>query len=88
MITAEQARELAGPTVDERIEDISSIIETAAKNKQREVIIREGFWSGESYSRTKNWLEAQKKLQGLGYTVEAYYNEGSFCVDIGTKISW
>ena len=41
MITAQQARELAGPDADEYLDHISSLIEKEAKKKHHELIIRE-----------------------------------------------
>lgn len=93
MISASEARSLAGPTLDEKIESIGVRIEELAKEKKR--VLRCGWdytpdkelWIDGGYGNTKEWLKAKKKLEALGYHVEFYYSEGQF-VDMYTKITW
>ena len=94
MITANEARKLAGPTVKEMVDDIFPVIERAAKEKRR--YLRTGWdyeeypelWINGGYSKSKEWLEAVKILEGLGFKVKFYYSDGSFAVDMYTLIEW
>lgn len=93
MITAKEARELAGKTVKEKVEALCLAIEQAARSKGRQ--LRTGWeykddkdlWIDGGYSRTKEWEEAKNILEGLGYKVTFYYKETQF-VDMYTLIEW
>lgn len=90
MITAEQARLLAGPTAEEYLEIISDRIEKAAKNKEREVIIRDNPYADWLYSEQNMPAVPRKVVETLrknGFTVSLYYNELQF-VDMGLWIRW
>ncbi len=92
--TAKDAKRVAGPTVEERVDMILVAIEEAAKNKKRE--LKTGWdysedndlWVNQGYSRTKDWLQAKKILEDLGYQVEFYYQVHSIAVDMYTLIKW
>ena len=91
MLTAAQARELAGPTPQERVDAIAPLIEKAAKEKQRQVALHDPFWVHEGYSKTPAYKEATKILEKLGYKVRFHYMDGSFLkrkVDMYTIIEW
>lgn len=93
MLTAEQARKIAGRTVQEKVESLLKAVEEAAKAKKRK--LRTGWdyeedidlWVNGGYSRTKEWEQAAKILEGLGYKVSFYYKESQF-VDMYTLIEW
>ena len=90
MITAEQARLLAGPSAEEYLELISKRIEKAASEKQREVIIRDNPYAEWLYSEQNMAPVARKvidELRANGFQVKLYYNELQF-VDMGLWISW
>ena len=90
MITAEQARLLAGPTAEEYLEIISDRIEKAAKNKEREVIIRDNPYADWLYSEQNMPAVPRKVVETLrknGFTVSLYYKEPPF-VDMGLWIRW
>lgn len=96
MITAKQAKEIAGPTAEELVYDLEDYIKEAANNKQRKIIPHNkykgedyafNFWVSQGYKPTKKWKEAKKILEGLGYTVKFYYEERQF-VDMYTIIEW
>jgi hypothetical protein len=91
MITAQQARELAGPSVDEYLEHISSLIEKEAKEKRHELIIRSepyGSWLYPSYEKApKVAKDVINKLNSNGFQVSLYYQELQF-VDMGLWIKW
>lgn len=91
LITAKEARELSGPSIEEHVERLSNCIREAAWKKQQSVIIREQPYERWLYS---GWpkgdtLEGRVLLQlkNAGYTVEFHYKETQF-VDMGLKISW
>lgn len=86
-ITAEKARELAGPTIKEIVDAACAIIEVAAKKKKRRVNLTDNFWVHEGYSKTEDWKTAKTTLEKLGFTVEFYYEERQF-VDMYTVVSW
>jgi len=86
-ITAQEARELAGPTVEERVEAVYPLIRAAAEKSERSIRIRTGFWADEGYGPTQAYKEACEILRADGFRVEFFYQELQF-VDMGTEISW
>lgn len=94
VITASEAREISGKTLEEKIESIFPAIREAAVNKQRslktgwEYKEDQDLWINEGYIRTENWKKAKKELEKLGYTVSFYYNDSSIAADMYTLISW
>lgn len=91
MITAKEARELSGPTFEERVEEQLEIayekIRKAAENKKRETILNSEFWSHGGYSGLDEYKAAVNKLKELGYTVEFFYEELQF-VNMYTIVKW
>jgi hypothetical protein len=93
-LTAAQAKQLAGPSVDEKVDAILVAIEKIATNKGRQ--LRAGYdydqdkdlWVSGGYTPTPEWKEATKILEKLGYDVDFYYNDGSQFVDMYTIIRW
>lgn len=94
MINAKEAKELAGPTLDEKIESLGETIEFLAKQKRRQ--LRTGWdhdadkslWIDGGYQSTDEWKEAKKKLEEMGYKVSFFYKEGSQFVDMYTLVEW
>jgi hypothetical protein len=87
-ITAEQARELAGPTIEERVEAVYPLIRAAAEKRLRSITLNSGgFWCDEGYDQTAAYKQACDLLRKDGFNVEFFYQELQF-VDMGTKISW
>ena len=90
MITAAEARDLAGPTAEEYLKEIEAFIREAATKKQRSVTIRKNPYAGWLYNEKNTPPEAKmavKKLIDAGYSVTLYYVELQF-VDMGLEISW
>jgi len=90
MITAKEARDLAGPTWQEYLQFIEARIKEAAKNKKREVLIRENPYASWLYKESDLSDEpkkAVKELRALGFEVSLYYQENQF-VDIALWIKW
>lgn len=91
MITAQEARELAGPTFEEKVADQLEFaceqIKTAAENKKRQTILHSEFWTSGGYSRTDEYKAAVKQLEELGYKVVFFYEEGQF-VNMYTIVEW
>lgn len=97
MITAAEARKLAGPTVQEKVEALLVAVEEAAKNKKRslktgwEYKEDQDLWISGGYGGnggTAEWKEAVKILKDLGYKVKFYYMEQSIAVDMYTLVEW
>ena len=86
-ITAAEARKLAGPTVEERVEFIMPLIETAAKDKKRSLALHDEFWVHGGYQGTADYKEAVRQLEALGYKVRFFYEERQF-VDMYTIVEW
>ena len=86
-ITAQEARTLAGPTVQERVDEVYSLIREAATEKKRFVSLRDNFWVNEGYSKTKGYQQDCMILEGDGYKVTFYYEERQF-VDMYTIVEW
>lgn len=86
-ITAKEARELAGPTVEEHVEAAFEEIRKAATEKKRRVALHGPFWTNGGYGRTNDYKEACKLLEKEGFEVEFYYEEKQF-VDMYTVVKW
>jgi hypothetical protein len=86
-ITAKEARELAGPTIEERVEEAFETIKEAAKNKNRSAALHGQFWAHGGYDRTNDWCAAAKMLEDEGFTVEFFYEERQF-VNMYTLVKW
>jgi len=90
MITAQQARELAGPTAKDYLKFIDEKIRQAATDKKHEVFIRENPYASWLYKESDLSDEPRKavqELRKLGFTVSLYYQENQF-VDIALWIQW
>jgi hypothetical protein len=91
--TANEARKLAGKTVEEKVDDLLVAIKERARKKLRE--LRTGYdyqgdedlWIQSRYNPTKEWNEAKTILEDLGYVVGFYFDAGQF-VDMYTIIKW
>lgn len=86
-ITAEEARKLSGPTVEERVNSVYALIRAATEKKQRKVHLHDDFWTYGGYDSTNEWKKAAAMLQEDGFKVKFYYNELQF-VDMYTIVSW
>lgn len=87
MITAAEARALAGVDIDTLVSEASEQIKEAAKGGHRLLILRDGFWGNEAYQPTRQWRRVAGKLEGLGFKVTTFFRDGQFA-DVGTKIEW
>ena len=85
-ITAQEARELAGPTVQERVNEVYPLIRAAAKEKKRRIVLHD-WWAHQGYSDTKEYKQACKMLESDGYKVTFFYEERQF-VDMYTIVEW
>lgn len=94
MITATEARQLAGETVEEKVEKLSSAIEKSAKENRRR--LRTGWdyednrdlWITGGYEVSEEWKKAKKILESYGYKVSFHYNDSGQFVDMYTLIEW
>lgn len=86
-ITAQEARELVGPTPQEVVDEVYPKIRQAALDKKLELKLRHEPWARGGYARTNEWRDAVAILEHDGFKVEFFYEERQF-VDMGTKISW
>lgn len=87
MITAQQARELSGPTSEEYALFFEEAIKDAAAKGERQICKYHGQLENEAYSRTKKWGDFVAYMKSLGYDASLYYYEGQF-VDMRINISW
>lgn len=86
-ITAAEARRLAGPTVQERVDEVYPLIREAAEKGKRFVTLRDSFWVNDGYSKTKEYQQACMILEGDGYKVSFFYEERQF-VNMYTTVEW
>lgn len=86
-ITAKEARELAGLTVEEQVADVFAEIREAATKGKRKLSLHGQFWAYGGYNKTPEWLAAKKLLEDQGFVVSFYYNESQF-VDMYTVVEW
>lgn len=89
IITAEEARELTGPSTEECLEIIDKHIRQAAQDKKTSLILRDKPFCDWLYEETseKGKLIIEK-LKLAGYKVELHYIDGRQFTDYGLKISW
>lgn len=91
MITAEEARELAGPTLEERVEQelerVYKEIKAAAEKKMRSLNLTTEFWTYGGYNYTDAYKECYRQLEKLGYKVKFVYEERQF-VNMYTRVEW
>jgi hypothetical protein len=89
MITAKEASQLSGPSAEDYLNHIDKMIREAAKNKARQIMIRDEPYArwlyGQPAGEAKLVLDTLKKN---GYTVEHYYKEHSIAVDMALVIKW
>lgn len=85
-ITAAEARKLAGPTVQERVDEVYPKIREAATKGERSIHLHD-FWAHEGYSKTAEYKQACMILEGEGYKVRFFYEERQF-VDMYTIVEW
>lgn len=66
MITAKEARELAGPTFDEMVKEQLEFayeqIRLATENRKREVVLHSEFWTRGGYNQAPEYQAAINKL--------------------------
>lgn len=86
-ITAKEARDLAGPTVEEQVADVFEKIREAATSGKRRLHLHGQFWAYGGYHNKPDWLAAKKLLEDQGFVVTFYYNESQF-VDMYTVVEW
>ncbi len=85
-ITAAEARKLAGPTVQERVDEVYPLIREAAEQGKRSIALHD-WWANGGYSGTKEWQQAVMILEGDGYKVGFFYEERQF-VNMYTTVEW
>lgn len=85
--TAEQARLLAGPSVEDHVNEALELIKKAAEKKARKTHLVSPFWVNEGYRPTERYKQACKELEGLGYKVSFFYEELQF-VNMYTVVEW
>lgn len=87
MITAIDARALAGPSPQERVNALDDDIRKAAIAGKRKITLHGKFWAGEGYSSTDDYKEACNILAKLGFKVSFFYEEKLF-VNMYTVVEW
>lgn len=90
MITAKEAKQISGPTMEDYLSEIEPKIKAAASSGGREVLIRSEPYARWLYSESSLSGESKKavdKLRELGYELSLYYKESQF-VDMGLIIKW
>lgn len=92
-MTADEARLIAGRSLDDKVDAILDAIRKAAQQKKRK--LRAGWdykddcdlWITGGYAKTNDWKQVKSTLESLGYKVSFYYREAQF-VDMYTLITW
>jgi len=85
-ITAQEARKLAGPTVQERVDDVYPLIRSAAEKKKRSITLHD-WWADQGYGGTEEYKQACKLLEADGFKVSFFYEERQF-VNMYTVVEW
>jgi hypothetical protein len=84
-ITAQEARELAGPTVQERVDAVYPLIRKAAEDKRHRITLHD-WWAEAGYIGAKDYKQACDILRADGYNVEFFY-EKQAC-EMYTVVKW
>lgn len=87
MITAKEAIEISGPSIEEMAEFFDKPIREAAAKKERSVTVYHGQLENEAYGNTKRWKEFVDYMAKLGFLADLYYYAGQF-VDMRITIKW
>lgn len=87
MITATEAKQLSGPTIEEMCEFFDQPIREAAKKGARKICIFHGLLENEAYCNTAKWKEFQQAMKELGFATSLHYEERQF-VDMRINVSW
>ena len=87
MITAQEARQLSGPSSQDYAFFFEEKIKEAAKSGKRNIIQYHGQLENEAYSNTQKWKDFIAYMAELGYAVSLHYEERQF-VDMRIVISW
>ena len=85
--TAAEARALAGPSIDDHVQEALDSVRAAAIDKKHSTALHSDFWTRGGYSRTEDWKAACKKLEELGFKVSFFYQELQF-VHMYTVVEW
>lgn len=85
-ITAQEARELAGANIQERVDEVYLLIRKAAEEKKRSITLH-GWPTDQGYSGAKEYMQACKMLESDGYKVTFFYEERQF-VSMYTIVEW
>jgi hypothetical protein len=86
-ITAEEARKLAGPSIDSLLEEAYELIRDAASRGKSIVKLTTPDWSRGGYNTSPEWKAAKTALEADGFTVTFYYEERQF-VNMYTEVRW
>lgn len=87
MITAQEARELSGPSSHDYALFFKEKIKEAAKKGERKIVQFHGQLENEAYSNSQKWKDFAVYMLKLGYAVSLHYEERQF-VDMRIVISW
>jgi hypothetical protein len=85
-ITAAEARKLAGPTVQERVDEVYVKIREAATEGKRWINLHD-WWADEGFRGSVEYKQACKILEGDGFKVDFFYEERQF-VAMYTTVEW
>lgn len=86
-ITAEEARNISGPSIQEQVNLVYPLIRAAAEAKRRFVNLHDSFWVNGGYAKSAEWIEAVALLEKDGFKVRFFYQERQF-VDMYTVVEW
>ena len=77
MIDANEARKLAGPSPQERVDALELVIREAAAAKRRSIALCGDFWAyqGKVGGYTADYKKAREILEGFGYKVLGQYSD-------------
>lgn len=84
-ITADEARKIAGPTIEEEIDDVYVRIKSVAEQGERSIHLHD--WANDGYGNTEKYKALKKELEESGFEVEFFYEERQF-VDMYVIVKW
>jgi hypothetical protein len=87
-ITAEEARKIAGLSVEEEVDIVFDLIREAATDKERSIkVMHNNLWATGGYAKSPHWVKACKILNEEGFKTDYYFSEDYSYVGF-TIVSW
>lgn len=76
-ITAQEARILAGPTAQDKVNEVYPLIRAAATEHKHSVNLTDNFWVHGGYSESDTWKQLRRFLKPMGLKFDSFMKNDS-----------